>query len=86
MKKVKVKDRMELERLGFIYTGIFKGQPEIMNKQGDIIFEEVIGKCIEVKQAPKDTGYDYQCKKYFFRKKWLNLHLEENEKKGSSRC
>ena len=86
MKKVRVKTKEELGRLGFIYEGNIKGNTEIMNKQGDIIYDEVIGKVIEVKQAPKDSGYDYQCKKYYFKKRWLDIHLEEPDKKESKKC
>ncbi len=86
MKKVQVKTKEELERLGFIYEGQIKGKTEIMNKKGDIVYSEVIGKVIEVKQAPKDTGYDYMCHKYYFDKRWLHIHLDNDQKKDSKKC
>lgn len=77
MKKARVKNKKELERVGFLYTGLIKGKTEIMNKDGDIIFKDMIGKDIEVKPAPENTGYDFQCKKYFFKKNWLHINEEK---------
>jgi hypothetical protein len=83
VKKVQVKTKKELERLGFIYEGQIKEQMGIMNKSGEFIYDEVIGKIIEVNQAPKNTGYDYQYNDSYFVKRWLHLHLDEVTKKDS---